>query len=193
MPYRSQHGGHELVRLLGLHEAAHLEHADSQAGYDGGMLRQGLLQEVAVLLVIFQRAYLGHSAKALEGTQVRLVDMGEVRVCNNDVWQGLDITQAMRESMPSAQLQVQEFFLLLPRWQFQSAVVCRVDQAPLSQRSSKEGQLSQAYGSSFTLHPSAMSSVGVPSYSIGPAWAYSSRAEDGLQVGATAAACTKRL
>jgi hypothetical protein len=71
MSYRSQHGGHELVRLLGLHEAAHLEHANGQAGYHG------------------------HATEALKGSQVRLVYVGEVRVGHDDVGQRLDVAQTV--------------------------------------------------------------------------------------------------
>lgn len=98
MPYRSQHRRHELVRLLGLHQPTHFEHADGQARYHGGMLGQRLFQHLAVLLVVLQRPNLGHFSEALKGSQVRLVDVGKVRVRYHDVGQGLDVTQAVGKS-----------------------------------------------------------------------------------------------
>jgi hypothetical protein len=95
MSYRSQHGGHELVRLLGLHEAAHLEHADGQAGYHGRVFGQRLLQQLAVLFVVVERLDLGHATEALKGSQVRLVYVGEVRVGHDDVGQRLDVAQTV--------------------------------------------------------------------------------------------------
>ena len=65
-PYRSQHGGHELVRLLSLHQAPNFENTNGEAGYDSGMLGQRLFQHLAVLLVIFQRFYLRYAAEAFE-------------------------------------------------------------------------------------------------------------------------------
>jgi hypothetical protein len=96
--YRSQHGGHELVRLLGLHEAAHLEHANGQAGYHGRVLGQRLLQHLAVLFVVFKRLDLGHATEALKGAQVRLVYVGEMRVGYHDVGQRLDVAQTVCKS-----------------------------------------------------------------------------------------------
>lgn len=98
MPYRSQHRRHELVRLLRLHQPTHFEHADGQARYHGGMLGQRLFQHLAVLLVVLQRPNLGHFSEALKGSQVRLVDVGKVRVRYHDVGQGLDVTQAVGKS-----------------------------------------------------------------------------------------------
>jgi hypothetical protein len=98
MPYRSQHRRHKLVCLLGLHQAAHFQHADGQARYHGGMLGQGFFQHLAVLLVVLQRPNLGHFSEALKSSQVRLVDVGKVRVCYHDVGQGLDVTQAVGKS-----------------------------------------------------------------------------------------------
>jgi hypothetical protein len=95
MSYGSQHGGHELVRLLGLHEAAHLEHANGQAGYHGRMFGQRLLQHLAVLFVVLERLDLGHATEALKGSQVRLVYVGEVRVGHDDIGQRLDIAQTV--------------------------------------------------------------------------------------------------
>ena len=50
--YRSQHGVDELVRLLGPHQGPHLEHANGQPGYDGGVLSQRLFQHLAVVVVV---------------------------------------------------------------------------------------------------------------------------------------------
>jgi hypothetical protein len=95
--YRSQHGGHELVRLLSLHEASHFKHTNRQAGYDGRMLSQRLLQHLAVLVIVLQRSYFRYAAKALECSQVRLVNMGEMGVGDDDIWEGLDIAQTVRK------------------------------------------------------------------------------------------------
>lgn len=91
--YRSQHGGHELVRLLWLHEAAHLEHANGKAGYYRRVLRQRLLQHLAVFLVVLEGANFRHASKALKRAQVGLVDMGEVGIGYYHVWQRLDVAQ----------------------------------------------------------------------------------------------------
>jgi hypothetical protein len=98
MSYRSQHSSHKLVRLLGLHEAAHLEHANGQAGYYGRVLGQGLLEYLAVVFIIFERADLGHATKALKGAQVRFVHMCEVRVRYYDVGKRLYVAKTVRKS-----------------------------------------------------------------------------------------------
>jgi hypothetical protein len=49
------------------------------------MLRQGLLQHLAILFVVLQRSNFAHATEALEGAQVRFVDMGKVRVGYYDV------------------------------------------------------------------------------------------------------------
>ena len=85
----------ELVRLLGPHQGAHLEHANGQSGYDGGMFSQRLLQDLAVVVIVVERADLWDAAKALKGTQIQLVDVGEVRVGDDDIGQRLDIAQTV--------------------------------------------------------------------------------------------------
>jgi hypothetical protein len=96
--YRSQHSSHELVRFLGLHETAHLEHANGQARYHSRVLGQGLLEYLAVVFVVFERADLGHTTKALKGSQVRLVHMCEVRICYYHVGQRLNVAETVRKS-----------------------------------------------------------------------------------------------
>jgi hypothetical protein len=93
--YRSQHGVDELVRLLGPHQGAYLEHANGQPGYDGGMLPQRLFQHLAVLVVVIERANFWDATEALKGAQVQLVDVGEVRVGDDDIRQRLDVTQTV--------------------------------------------------------------------------------------------------
>lgn len=159
-PYRSQHCGHELVRLLGLHEAAHLQHANGQAGYDGGVLGQGLLQHLAVLLVVLERANLGHAAKALKGAQVRLVHMGEMRVGDDDVGQSLDVTKAVRQSTFFSKGTLPSTPLHLPRRQLEATVVGRVYQTRLGEGPPEKGQLAQADRPGLTLHPSGALSTG---------------------------------
>jgi hypothetical protein len=90
-PYRSQHGGHELIGILSLHEAAHLQYTNRQTGYDSCMLGQRLLQDLAVFVIVLQRSYLRYATEALEGSQVRLVDVGEMGVGDDNIWEGLDI------------------------------------------------------------------------------------------------------
>lgn len=68
MSYRSQHCRHEFVRLLGLDEAAHFQDTSGQAGNDGRMLGQRLLENLAVLLIVFERAYFGYATEALKGS-----------------------------------------------------------------------------------------------------------------------------
>jgi hypothetical protein len=63
------------------------------------MFLERLGQHLAVFFVVLQRPDFGHTAEALECSQVRLVDMGEVRIRDDDVGEGLDITQAVGESM----------------------------------------------------------------------------------------------
>ena len=59
------------------------------------MLRQRFLQYLAVPLIIVQGANFRDTTKALEGTQILLVYVGEVRVCDDNVGQRLDVAQAM--------------------------------------------------------------------------------------------------
>lgn len=92
---RPQHGGHELVRFLCSHEPTNLEHANGQTRNDGGMLGQGFFQQLTVTLIVLEGPDFGHATEALKGTQIQLVDMGKVRVGNDDVGQRLDVTEAM--------------------------------------------------------------------------------------------------
>ena len=62
------------------------------------MLLERLLQDLAILVVVLERADLGHAAESLKGAQVQLVDMGEVRVGDDDIGQRLDVTQAVGDS-----------------------------------------------------------------------------------------------
>jgi hypothetical protein len=191
--YRSQHCGHKLVRLFGLHEPTDLENANGQAGYDGRMLGQGLLQHLAVLLVVFQRANFGHATEALKGAQVRLVDMGKMRVRDDNIGEGLDVAEAVRQStsfstvarrcMESSEL---------PRRELQPTVVGRVDQPRLGEGPPEEGQLAEAYGPGFALHPSAVAVNGSRTARHWRRGSYSSSAEDGLHAGATDAPCAHR-
>lgn len=96
--HSSQHGRYELVGLIRLHEVAHLQHADSQSWDDSRMLLQGLFQHFAVAVVVFDSPDFGDAPKALEGLEVRLIDVGEVWVRHDNVWQSLDIAQAVRKS-----------------------------------------------------------------------------------------------
>lgn len=98
LTYRTQHCGHELVCLVRLHEVAHLEHANRQARYDGSMLLQGLLQYLAVLVIVFDRSNLGDATKALESLQVRFVHVGEVGVRNDNIGESLNVAQAVCKS-----------------------------------------------------------------------------------------------
>jgi hypothetical protein len=66
--YRSQHGGHELVRFLWPHEATHFEHANGEAGYNGRMFVQSLLEYFTVLFIVLERSDFGHAAKAFKGS-----------------------------------------------------------------------------------------------------------------------------
>jgi hypothetical protein len=65
------------------------------------MLGQRLLQHLAVLLVVFQGPDLVHAAESLESAQVRLVDVGEVGVRYDDIWQRLDIAETVRQPSKS--------------------------------------------------------------------------------------------
>ena len=93
--YRSQHSGHELVCFLRCHEAANLKDANGQARDDSGMLGQGLVEHLAVSLVVLKRADGGNATEAFEGTQVELVNVGQVGIGNDDVGQRLDIAQTV--------------------------------------------------------------------------------------------------
>lgn len=77
-----------------------------------------------------------------------------------------------------------------PRGQLEAAVVGRVYQPRLGQSPPKEGQLAQADGPGFTLHPAGATSDGYLSTMV--QGSYSSSAEDGLHAGATAAPCAHR-
>lgn len=96
--YRTQHCRHEFVCLVRLHEVAHLEHANRQAWYDGSMFLQGLLQNFAVPVIIFDGSNFGDTAKALESLQVGFVHVGEVGVRNDDIGESLNIAQTVCES-----------------------------------------------------------------------------------------------
>jgi hypothetical protein len=86
LSYGPQHGVHEIVQLIRLHQVARLQHPDGQTWYDGGMFFQSLLQYLAVTVVIFDGSNFRHTSKALESLEVRLVHVGKVWVRNNDVW-----------------------------------------------------------------------------------------------------------
>ena len=68
--YGAQHGGHELVGFLWLDEASHLQDTCCKAGYDGRVLGQRLLKNLAILVIVLQRAYFGYATKALKSAQV---------------------------------------------------------------------------------------------------------------------------
>ena len=95
-------------------------------------------------------------AEALKGTQVQLVDMGEVGVGDNDVGQRLDVAQTM--GYPTGRelghYGCQKTGIGSPRGQLESTVVGRVEQARLGQSAPEVGQLAQADGPGFSLHPS---------------------------------------
>lgn len=135
--YRSEHGGHEAVGCLGLDKAADLEDANGEAGDDGGMFGQGVLQDVAVAVVVVEGLDDGDAAKALKSAQVALVDVGKVGVGDNDVGERLDVAQAVGEA----------------GGQLEAAVVGRVEQTRLGQRTAEEGELAKADGTSFALDP----------------------------------------
>lgn len=85
MSYRSQHGVHEFVRLLGPHQATHFKDTQGQTGDDSGVFRQCLLQYLAIFLIVVEGANFWNAAKTLKGTEVLLVDMGEMGVRNDDI------------------------------------------------------------------------------------------------------------
>lgn len=67
------------------------------------MLGQSLLENLAVLVIVLQCAYLGYATKALKGSKIRLVDMGEMGVGDDDIGQGLDVSEAMGQSAADQQ------------------------------------------------------------------------------------------
>jgi hypothetical protein len=140
--YRSQHRSGELVRLLGPHQGTHLEHTDGQSGYDGGMLTQRLFQHLAVLVVVVKGANFGDATETLKGAQVQLVDVGEVRVGDDDVRQRLDVAQTV--CYPAGlQLVAHDIRRTVsPGGQLESAVVGRIEQARLGEGTAKVCQLS---------------------------------------------------
>lgn len=101
--YGAQHGRHELVGFLWLDEASHLQDACCETGYDGRVLGQRLLEHLAILVIVLQRAYFGYATKALKGAQVGFVDMGKMGIGDDDVGQGLDIAKTMGEPAESQQ------------------------------------------------------------------------------------------
>lgn len=155
-PYRSQHGVHEFVRLLRPHQAADLKHAEGQPGDDGGMLSQRLPQHLAVFLVVIEGTNLGDPAKALKGGEIELVDVGEMGVRNDDIGQGLDVTQAVGDSATaSAQGRASRWEGGgIPRGQLQAAVIGAIEQAGLGEGAAEEGQTAQADGACLALDPS---------------------------------------
>jgi hypothetical protein len=140
--YRSEHGVHEPVRLLGLHEPLHLEHANGQTGYNGGMLFERLFQYFAIAIIVIQRPDLLDTTEALKGSMIELVDVGEVRVGDDDIGESLDVAQTMGYpgllQRGSAQGDV---CVIAPRGQLQPAVVGRVYQTRFGQSAAEEGQL----------------------------------------------------
>lgn len=59
------------------------------------MLSESLLEYLAVLVVVLERAYLGDATKTLKGSQIQLVDMSKVRIGDDNIGQSLDIAEAM--------------------------------------------------------------------------------------------------
>jgi hypothetical protein len=150
------------------------------------MLGQCLLEHLAVAVVVLDGSDLGDATEALKGAQVRLVDMCKVGVRNDDVGQRLDVAQAvgkptLLEAIAGACSRA------VPGGQLEAAVVGRVDEPRLVECPAKEGQLAQTDGSGLSLDPTTTGSVERPVMACA-VQAYSSRADDGRHVGATAAA-----
>ena len=113
--YGSQQSVHKLVRLLGLHEALTFNDCHGKLWYDSQMflqcltypisirsrrreVRDDLCNNLAVSVVVVDSLDLAHSSKGLEGSVIELVDVGHVRICDNNIWQGLHISQPVGES-----------------------------------------------------------------------------------------------
>lgn len=80
------------------------------------MLLQSLLQHFAVAIIVFNGSNLRYAPEALESLKVRLIDVSEVGVRDDDVWQGLDVTQAVRESGVLSKCGSVNPWRLLPCW-----------------------------------------------------------------------------
>lgn len=91
----AQHGVHELIGCLRFDEPLNLKHARSQTRNDSGMLGERLFQKLAVTVVVFQCPDLLHLAKALKSTVIQLIHVSEVRVCDNNIRQSLDVPKPM--------------------------------------------------------------------------------------------------
>ena len=59
------------------------------------MFGQGFLEHLAVVLVVIEGADYGDTAKAFKSSEIEFVDVGEMGVCDDDVRQGLDVTQTV--------------------------------------------------------------------------------------------------
>ena len=97
MAYRSQHGVHKFICLVGLHEAAHLQDANGQPRYHSRMLLERIFEYLTIPIIILERADLGNATKALEGSKIELVHVGEMGVCNNNIRQRLHVAQTVRD------------------------------------------------------------------------------------------------
>ena len=59
------------------------------------MFGQGFLEHLAVVFVVVEGADFGDSAKAFKSSEIELVDVGEMGICDDDIGQCLDVAQAV--------------------------------------------------------------------------------------------------
>lgn len=59
------------------------------------MFGQGFLEHLAVVFVVIEGANYGDTAKAFKSSEIEFVDVSEMGVCDDDIWQSLDVTQTV--------------------------------------------------------------------------------------------------
>lgn len=96
--YGSEQSIHESVSLVWSHETLAFNDAHCKPGDHGEMLLEGLADDPAVAVIVFHRSDLPYSSQGFECLVVELVYVGHMRVCHNDIRQGLHVPKPVGQS-----------------------------------------------------------------------------------------------
>lgn len=100
--YRSQKRVHQTVHLVRRRKVSALQHTHRQIGDHHQVLSQHLLEYITEPIIVFQAPDLRHHAGLLKRFVVQLVYEGEVWVGHHHIGQLLNVSQSMRQSIPSS-------------------------------------------------------------------------------------------
>lgn len=89
--YRSKHSVHELIQLFWSHHILALNDTHGKPRDDGQVLLKVFADDRAVPIIVFRSLDLGHSSQCLKGLIVELVDVGHVRIRDNNERQCLHV------------------------------------------------------------------------------------------------------